>query len=362
MRVLLILAAIAVGALVWPRDESRRAGRAPAAGARADLPAGRWAAEAALATGDAGAETADRGQCVLRLRLLDEATGQPLASHVELWRLGLPEDERWTAGDERQLTTHMGPDGCAFSRLPAGRYRLAVRGQSFVVDDDPPAFVVRDAVTDLALPVCAPRSHRVYLRMFDQRGREHRTAEFRRHCSTSRSRPPTEPAWARRRRPKGASAHVGLQAGVGGGGGAYGGEWRVAPWTEAGFDLGCFREDTRWERRTTKVSLVVARHSNVFLSVSGRLDSERTYVAAAVSLEELHDLVFLPDGRRALDAGALFEVRSRAVEVKPPLSPDAWRSEPVRVRVALAGYDLLIFDYHLDRPTRPQVMRRRVYG
>jgi hypothetical protein len=100
----------------------------------------------------------------------------------------------------------------------------------------------------------------------------------------------------------------------------------------------------------------------VTVDIDGRLTGERTYVAVSVSLAELAEHVYLPDGRRAADAGALFEASSGAVERKPSLPPDAWRSLAVKVRVGLAGYEILTFECRVDRPPVPQVMRPSVEG
>ena len=364
MRVLLVIAAAAVVALLWPREGTRHVDRAPASSVRAARPVEHPGAGGAVTIANPGGETPgmERGRCALRLRLVDQVTGKPFASNVELWRLDLPEDESWTAGDHCQVTGRVRADGGTFTNLPAGRYRVAAHGQSYLADDDPPAFLVRGAVTDLTLPARAPRSHRIYLQVFDERGRELRTGNVRRHRSASSTCAPGVPAWARLRQPKGASASINGRLGMGGGAIGRGDGRPATPWTAAGFDLGRFREDSREQRRTTKLSLLVPGHTAVMMGVGGRLTGDCAYVAVVVSLDELKDLVFLPDGRRAADAGAWFQARCRALEIKPPLSPDAWRSLPVNVRVGLGGYEVLTFEYQVDRRPQRQVMRPHVHG
>jgi len=361
--VLLVVAAAAVAALVWPQGETAHACRSPAVRALAALPVRQATPDEAVTAVHQGGKTpgVERGRCALRLRLLDDVTGKPFTSDVELWRLGVPEDEEWTAGDLLQATKHVGPDGGTFADLPAGHYRIVVCGQSFLAEDDPPAFLVHGAVTDRELSVRAPRSHRVYLQVFDERGRELRTGRLRFRGRRWRVRSPADPAWARRRQPKRASASLNRPFGLRGGGSGRRPPHEV-PWTAAGFDLGRCREDTSGQRSTTTWSLLVPGHTAVMADVDGRLTGDRTYVAVSVSLEELGDHVFLPDGRRAADAGALFEAISRAVAMTPSRSPDAWRSLPVRVRVGLAGHEILTFEYRVDRPPAPQVMRPRIQG
>jgi hypothetical protein len=355
MRVLLAVAAAAVVALAWPRREARHVCRSPTARALAARSERQATPDEAVTAVNMGGNSpgVERGGCALRLRLLDDVTGKPFSSDVELWRLDLPEDEEWTAGDHLQATMNVGPDGGTFTDLPAGRYRTVARGQSFLAEDDPPAFLVRGAFTDREFSVRVPQAHRVYLQVFDERGTELRTVGLRfrgrRWCSGN----PADPPWARRRRPKRASASLNRPIGVGGGGRSGRRGHYDAPWTEAGFDLGRCREDTRGQRSRIVRSLLVPGHTAVMVDIDGRLTGDRTYVAVSVSLGELEEHVYLPDGRRAADAGALFEANSRAVEMKPSLSPEAWRRLPVKVRVGLAGHEILTFAYQLDHPPAP---------
>jgi hypothetical protein len=368
MRVLLVIAAAAasVALLVWPREETPgHACRAPASGGRTARSAEHPEADGTVTAVNLGGTTpgVERGHCTLRLRLLDQVTGEAFASNVDLWRLELPEDESWTAGDQRQATDWVAGDGGTFANLPAGLYRIAAHGQSYLAEDDPPAFLVRGAVTDLGLSVRAPRSHRVFLRVFNEGGRELRNGTLRHHrgIHSSTTGEPDDPAWARPRQPKRAAASLNGPIGVRGNTSGCGDGRGTTGWTNAGFDLGRFREDSRSYRSTSRLSLLVPGHSGVMVKVDGRLSGERTCVAVAVSMREIKDLVFLPDGRRAADAGALFEASSRAV-AESPLHPDAWRSLPVNVRVALAGYEMLKFEYRVDRPPAPPVMRSRFLG
>ena len=136
MRVLLAVAAAAVVALAWPQREARHVCRSPTARALSARPERQALPDEAVTAANLGGKTpaVERGGCALRIRLLDEVTGKPFSSDVELWRLDLPEDEDWTAGDHLQATKNVGPDGGTFTDLPTGRYRIVVRGQSRSLD------------------------------------------------------------------------------------------------------------------------------------------------------------------------------------------------------------------------------------
>ena len=127
---LLFVAAAAVVVLVWPRGEAGGRRRPAPVSVRAGLPSvDDVEPDGTMTVVISGGEQpgVERGRCALRVRLLDQVTGRPFASEVELWRLDLPDDESWTAGDQRQATAHVDPDGHTFADLPAGCYRTPLR-------------------------------------------------------------------------------------------------------------------------------------------------------------------------------------------------------------------------------------------
>ena len=67
--------------------------------------------------------------------------------------------------------------------------------------------------------------------------------------------------------------------------------------------------------------------------------------------------MFLPDGRRAIDAGAGF-VASCAAELETDQTPQgAWRSLPISVSVTLADYEPMAFSYRIDREVPTYVLK-----
>ncbi|MHC4136285.1 MAG: hypothetical protein ACYTDU_06065 [Planctomycetota bacterium] len=356
MRALVLLAATAVAALAWPRTDGKprcvmRVGTAAAP--VATLPISAHSEPVGATRGAEPPSGVAEGPCTLRLRLLDDATGEPLKTTVDLWRLDLAEDANWTAGDQLHARREVAADGSAFANLPPGLYRLMVHGQSHRAED-PPAFRVSGNVTDRALVVRASRRHSVYLRAFTETGRELREGRLKLNSSSSIDRI-ADPPWARRRsykHPRSRNIGIGRGGGVGCGGGA-----RAASWTPRGFAVGRFIENSRRRRHTWRRAFLAPERSVVNLSIDGELAGDRTYLAVAVSVEELADLVFLPDGRRASDAGALFTASSRAIELTPTTPLHAWREIEVTVIVGLVGYDNVELTYRVDRPPAPLGMK-----
>ncbi len=82
----------------------------------------------------------------------------------------------------------------------------------------------------------------------------------------------------------------------------------------------------------------------------------RTYAVLSVPLAPIREAVLLPDGRRALEAGATLRVRCEPVVVTKATPADAWRTIPLSVTVWLYGYEPLRFDYGLGMKLTPRVL------
>ena len=98
------------------------------------------------------------GPCSLFLVLTNDETGKPFASRVELYRLGLPADEHFTAGDRYEKWAKVKREGTWIRDLPAARYRIVVSEQRFE-SEDPQPFGVEGAETRVSLPVPRPREY-----------------------------------------------------------------------------------------------------------------------------------------------------------------------------------------------------------
>ena len=134
---------------------------------------GRWANE--HDDGEVSPGSRGVGTSTLRLKLVSADDGRTVAMPVRLWRLGLPADEDWLAGDQIQARAEVPPEGATFEQLPAGRYRVecldARRGAP-----DPAEFEVRDGANVQTLEIRPRRSHRFQLRIYQEDGLEIRRA------------------------------------------------------------------------------------------------------------------------------------------------------------------------------------------
>lgn len=122
-----------------------------------------------------------------------------------------------------------------------------------------------------------------------------------------------------------------------------------APFGSRGIELGEFDSDSSF-------TFLPRKASRVRVVVGGAARASHTFVGLALSHGMLHDIVLLPNGTSARDAGAVFTAWSKAIRVTTTTAPDVWRRLPVYVEVKLDGYETLEFVYELDRPLAPMVM------
>ncbi len=152
----------------------------------------------------------------LFVRLADGETGSPVAMEVRLWRLGVPEDERWTEGDLEVATMAVTTTGGFVEGLVPGRYRLSCPGRREGAED-PPEFSVRSGDNDFVGSLSMPRTFRVHLRVYDEEGRPLERAICQNPISSLYSHTRTSPSWASRRCEKLPDGSFRFSEGSGGG-------------------------------------------------------------------------------------------------------------------------------------------------
>ena len=282
----------------------------------------------------------ERGPCSLFLRAVSADTGEPARTQAYLYRLDAPRNELWTPGDSWQATVVIEKSGTLVEALPQGDYRVFAPSQPRE-GEDPPAFRVSGARTEHTLRIPMLRSFRVYLVVYDERGQPLQHAK--RHHSGKMMIGSSVGFEKRELQLPRLRSAIGL---VPAAGGSTGGNIRAGP---AGFDFGLQREDTRFWRWTASYRLKFEQRSEVRFELKGDAARDRTYLALSVPLTALHDLVVLPDGRRAIDAGASVAAHCDTVLETEDAVPDAWQSLPVNVTVSLAGYEKLAFEYRMNR-------------
>lgn len=135
----------------------------------------------------------ERGDCRVLIRVRDRRTGRGVDGILDLWRLGAPANEHWTAGDQLQQTVRTEVGEVEVWHLPVGTYR-AVVGAAAADAEDPPAFEVGPAVGDVMIECEVPRMFESRVRLVTPQGIPMRQARVRErsYLALDKSR---RPAW-----------------------------------------------------------------------------------------------------------------------------------------------------------------------
>ena len=307
---------------------------------------------------DDGAEPADplppdpveQGECALFVRLVDAATGAPVESSIDLWRLNAPGNEHWLDGDQLQLRTDIAQTGTTLRDLPEGDYRPVCAAQRFAAEDPPPVSVL-GPLTEVTIQIELPRPFHVRLRLFDANGHPLPEAAVRRSGGGWTQRDHA-PAWRKRRDLRDPPASTtGLFVGRGGASSmGLGGRAHAQPQPAAGYTLGPVAESPKHRALTHSYRAEVEGLSDVSLSIRGDRADERTYVGVMAPIETLVRDVRLPDGRPAAAAGARIYAWCSAVLAEEATRPDFWRHLEIDVSVEMPGYKRLRFEHRLADP------------
>jgi hypothetical protein len=270
----------------------------------------------------------ENGPCALDLALRDPDTPGLVSAEIVLWRLGLPEDHNFTAGDraEREVRVR---EGCVqVEGLPPGRYRVQCDDQRRD-SRDPPEFSVHGPRTTVSLDVAMPREFRVRLKVIDERGEPLARGVIEEAPGCSLGLRPSIPDWVSLRRPKVSPCELVHEC-------CAGCEHLHAPGREVvaeddTFDLGTWKEESRRGgcRRSTTF---IAEDRNPLRIRARDIDGDVTLVALSVPLAVLAAPVVLPDGTPAIEAGARVKAECSPRPEGSVLGPR------VRVEVSLEGH------------------------
>lgn len=134
--------------------------------------------------------------CSIRLQVYDGPTGAARGSTVTLWRIGLPAEDGWTAGDWRLQDIYVPDTGLLLEDMAVGEYRAIVHESA---PGEDPSFTAKAPLTrvDLVvhpLPVFAVRVH-----LFDDQARPVTDVYQSIKYWESHHYPLATPAWAKPR-------------------------------------------------------------------------------------------------------------------------------------------------------------------
>lgn len=240
------------------------------------------------------------GDCALFVSLIREGLGEPVSSHVWLFRLDAPSNEDWSRGDQLQASRRVPEAGLWFRDLPPGRYRAVCQDQPARAAD-PPEFWVEGARTRVELVLAERERRTARVVVFDEHGR--RVRELERYASVSleswQSSP--RPSWLNERTPRTGVMDVETASAF-----AFDGVQDPEPLSDLGpgFVLGELLEPDRGGGADVRHDLGMEDTSRIEVPVRWRADGDATWCALLVSLAPIAETLWLEDGSRP-DAGEL---------------------------------------------------------
>ena len=387
MRLLLsaLAACLLVAWLLWPQEgepppapaQADRAGvgsaRPPLLVAKGFAPVPRGESEVARALHPQGRylpeDPPERGTSALTVHLVSARDDRPVDTRVALWRIAEPGNAYYDAGD-RQLAQGYSEDGrCTFERLAEGTYRIfahAVRAGG----EDPPPFEVRGAHAEIHLRLDGPYRFPVYLRVLDEAGRLVEEGWKRLAGAQRAGAQYSSPRWmvARRLRAR-PPRDTRLAMLHGSTHDVFGSrpprqkrasrERKPVLSTTRGFEVSQEEEPPREGGWITSWEVGYGTHGRVDLLAQPPPGRTLTYVAPALSRDAVQEMVFLPDGRRAAEVGAEFDVVSKAVELPEDGEGPDVRALALDIVVRLKGYRRLLVTYRQRDPLPRWVLEPR---
>ena len=214
----------------------------------------------------------------LTLYFVSAETGAPVEGEVDLWRLGVPEEIEWTAGDVRIARVELEAGVASFDDLKTGTYRVAALMQRRDAAYLPPFEVVAGLNAEtLAVEVAARRDVQLDVLALDG-ARIPGRVEFLDRGTTMHFGSWRHPEWAQPRRRK---LEGDTLIGVGGaGGGRYHTphrSWGERERGERGFVLERLRSSRRTMTYVHKLRLRVERSVPLALDGAWSLAEARAY-------------------------------------------------------------------------------------
>lgn len=309
-RFAIVIVAVVAAFVWWPHEEQKS--RAP----RGEALRAEWAATEPVATQEdrttapkpatATASDHSHGPCSVRVSLSDEATGAPVASRIQLYRVDVPLDGALVDVYVRAVQIQRG--GTEIDDLRVGRYRFRAEAQRRDTDDGP-AFDVGGAgmILQRALPM--PRAIRFVLAIDDEHDVALQQGALQWSGWAKRDAP--EPKWLRHPPATHPWEHMRVVSPRGGRSGTRMTKPVTVVAVNDRFDLGTRFEHTWGELRSSRWRWSSPGRTSV---VSGggmhNVHDSRTRLLVGVSYPAEPTLagILLPDGRRADRAGARIDV------------------------------------------------------
>lgn len=253
--------------------------------------------------------------------------GKPCAGKLDLWRVGIPAEPGFTAGDDRIGDFDVPLTGLSLPDLTPGSYRVVTDAHAALAPDLA-AFEVKAPRTGLVLDVVPPREREAFVDLVDVTGKPFATAEYKSGGGTGSSR---RPAWAKQR----AKIEEDGTESIAGYGGRYArgisdNSYVKIKRAEHGLPIGRDTEDSQLWESTRSITL---RVEHGMFSGTLRCDTkeEPRFRALVIEKGRFEGLFTLPDGS-PLDLERLHVSTPLMLEGEL-LAPDWWLDVPVTVRI-----------------------------
>lgn len=289
------------------------------------------------------------------LQLSLREAGSVREGGLQLWRVEIPAEPGFTAGDEYIGSFHAGAEGVAIPDLVPGRYRALCEAHSCRAAPLA-AFEVKAPRTELALEVVSPRGREVWVDLVDVHGVGFETAQFMYGGRSGRQRLPD---WLHPRSKIEADGSI-QTIGVGGGldSSSVDRGWRKLKRGEHGFAIGPVLEDGSIYETSSGFQLRVPEHGTVSGTLRNDGHDEQRFRMLLVEKGSLEGLFTLPDGK---------PVDLNYVRLETPLEPDTqprpaqwWLDVPVSISVTVPGYERLEFVQRLrEGPVKPRTLEKK---
>lgn len=289
---------------------------------------------------DAPPDPPATGECTLELFLSRKHAGGPLPDgRVGLWRIDEPGNEHWRRGDREQAEATTQDGRATWRGLAPGRYRIHAHEQR-KGSEDPPAFDVAGAETVVHMAVPEARRVPVRVKVFDEHA-SILTRGWKMFAGGSMySSSARRPDWVTRRRLKRGFLRPGGVAGGTTSGSARGDGSRTD--IEGDLDgllLGEFAEPTRYTSWSSSWDVGFDGMSTVRVWIDIEEPRPHTVVAAVMPMDRIEAMFLLPDGRRAVDAGAEIKAWCKAVPVPVGGPERPWDRLTIVATAKLDGYE-----------------------
>lgn len=297
-------------------------------------------------------EEAPAEDLTLVLLFFSAETAAPVSGVIQLWKLNVPENEDWTAGDLSLLETEVQNGRLEVPNLEPGFYRVHIL---FALEGSPASlpFEFELDQQQVEFVVSVPSKKTAYITWLRPDGTvlrgEEDILERRWEGGSSRMVSDPTPVWVN---PRYRKTEEGLAISVGsrGAGGRFGmrlhQEWRRPEGIDGRFSLGPIEQDSRLWRHTTKSRWRRGERLEIELQLNA--EGTEDYACVFVEPRDIQARLIFPAGVAPRDLQEEIHIQCEPVGFGPrPTFDDrpvlhaeqAWRQSLLRIRIQTPDFE-----------------------